>query len=544
MLSFARRSLVAVRLPLGSAWASAHQASYSSHSQGHGGKRIPSVAKAVNMDTPPDASGKEVFVERHGQLRHVFLNRPKALNSLNTDMVKELTAILERCDDLLNAVTCAVILDTKCPKAFCAGGDVRLLAEAKNNISAAEDFFRQEYNLNFLIHTLKKPFIAYMNGITMGGGVGVSVHGRFRVATERTVFAMPETAIGLFPDVGGSYILSRMDGALGMYLGLTGAQLRGSDCYHAGIATDFMLSSKWDEFNAYLRNARTIDDQSIAGTLMDFADEPGKPTYDRDSIDECFGESTIEGIYERLREKIEDKDEKKRHWAIKSFEALQKASPTSLKVTHELITKAKSLSLADCLRMEFRLALRFMQGHDFFEGVRARLIVKDNKPLWNPPDLASVTESHVSKYFEYLGPRELVLPDRPVPTRSYALLKEERVRALVTDETVGADAVFRLLAKEIWKPREKEHVEDAYRRCMNRLKREKEMEEMEREGKGKPLSKQARREAEEERKWRVRYDAWVQREAAAAQQAAEQGGEGTAQPSEKATTDAPKSTSS
>ncbi|GBP09596.1 3-hydroxyisobutyryl-CoA hydrolase, mitochondrial [Eumeta japonica] len=290
----------------------------------------------------------------------VTLNRPKALNALNTSMVSQLLPKLQEWENSKHLV----LMKGAGDKAFCAG----------------------RYEI---------PYIAFMNGITMGGGIGLSVHGRYRVATEKTVIAMPETKIGLFPDVGGSYFLPRLPVNLGLYLGLTGDRLKGKDVVKSGIATHFVPSQRMYELEKLL--TRCTSDVEIRGLLSKF----NEPCDDFSlapnikHINYCFAAGTVEEIIERL-EKV------KNDWSEKTLKILSDMCPGSLKITLRAMQRGAQLELGQCLRMEYRIACRATENHDFPEGVRALLIDKDNNPKWNPKSLAEVTDDYVESYFKKL----------------------------------------------------------------------------------------------------------------------------------------------
>ena len=332
------------------------------------------------------------------------LNRPKALNALTLDMCVEFDAQLAAWAE--DGAVRALLVEGAGERAFCAGGDVRAIWEAgRSGDRLTADFFRAEYSLNRRIKTCPKPYIAIMDGITMGGGVGVSVHGSHRVVTERTVFAMPETGIGLFPDVGGSYVLPRLPGALGMYLALTGSRLKAADCLYAGIGTHFVDSAELPALaNALAEADWAADDSgSIADEVIDrFAGDPGAPSLaaHREAIDRCFSADFIERILAALEAEGDD-------WAGRTLETLNRCSPTSLKVACEALRRGAALDFDAAMVMEYRLSQAFMARHDFYEGVRAVVIEKDNAPAWDPARLEDVTQDLVEAHFAPLGPRDL-----------------------------------------------------------------------------------------------------------------------------------------
>ncbi|OUC45703.1 enoyl-CoA hydratase/isomerase family protein [Trichinella nativa] len=275
-----------------------------------------------------------------------------------------------------------VILKGAGNRAFCAGGDIRALAlSIKNNDGLVEEFFREEYKLNYLIGKFRVPFVSLIDGIVMGGGVGLSVHGTFRVATERTVFAMPETAIGLFPDVGGSFFLPRLKNKLGFYLGLTGARLSGEDVFEAGIATHY-VHSKW---------SITSDREFCLNFCLP-------------KIEKLFSVATVEELFHKLKEDGSQ-------WATECLETMKKMSPTSLKITLRQLKTGMGLEFRECFQMEYRISQRCVKEHDLTEGIRAALLDKDKTPKWIPGTLEEVTEEDIDKYFKVLpAERELYLP--------------------------------------------------------------------------------------------------------------------------------------
>ena len=340
----------------------------------------------------------------------ISLNRPRALNSLNLEMIRSLSPLLSHWHRPDSGVR-AVVISGAGGKAFCAGGDIRAITETPGG-EMQKTFFREEYQLDHLVGELNIPYIAIMNGITMGGGVGISVNGRFRIATEKTVFAMPETSIGLVPDVGGGYFLPRLKGSLGMFLGLTGHRLKGWDCLKAGIATHAVSEDNIENVKQELINltssSQAVTNDSVENLLNSLTDIKAEEHVfsledNLEAINRIFALGSVEEIVENL--KIEDAA-----WASKALKSIESASPTSLKVTYKQITEGRSLSsLADVLRMEQRLVLRCCEDSDFYEGVRATLIDRDNKPKWSPESLEKVTDDKVDYYFSNLGSLELQL---------------------------------------------------------------------------------------------------------------------------------------
>jgi 3-hydroxyisobutyryl-CoA hydrolase len=356
--------------------------------------------------------------EVHGNVALVTLNRPKALNALNLDMVRLFAKLIPTWER-----SAAVVLKGTGGKAFCAGGDVKKIAEGKEN-GYQETFLREEYAVDnaLAVQSRSVPHVVLADGVIMGGGVGISVNASFRIATEKSMFAMPETAIGFFPDVGGSYFLPRLPAPFGapfgMYLGLTGLRLTGADLVHAGVATHFVSSAKLQEVEAELlklpawRNAEDAHGE-VSRSLAKVGVLPRGDAHlpscslsgaDLEAIADAFSAPTVEDIIAKAQAKAGNS-------ALmgKVASALARMSPTSLKVTHEQLRRGASLSLADCYRMELRMAMATLQDSDFYEGVRAVLVDKDNKPKWNPPTLDAVSQAKVQSHFASLGARELQL---------------------------------------------------------------------------------------------------------------------------------------
>lgn len=333
-----------------------------------------------------------------GDLGIITLNRAAVLNSLNHSMVLAMTEQLQKWASATHIK--AVVIRAAEGRAFCAGGDLRLAYDRiKAHDPAAADFFHDEYLLNRIIFHYPKPYIAILNGITMGGGVGISVHGSHRVATDRLLFAMPETGIGFFPDVGGTYFLPRLPHKIGFYLGLTGARIAADDCVAIGIATQKVAENALpDLLNELAKQAFKGDaKEAVSDILASFhlSPLPSRLTEEQNDIAHYFSAANIEDLINNL------------HQAEKALckEAalmLTKKSPTSLKVTLHALQAGSKLDFDACMRQEFRLVSRFLQGHDFVEGIRAVIIDKDQTPHWQPANLASVNQTDVESYFEPL----------------------------------------------------------------------------------------------------------------------------------------------
>ncbi len=309
------------------------------------------------------------------------------------------------------------------PRAFCAGGDVAALAEQNasgpEGQAASQAYFELEYQLDHLIATYPKPYIAYMDGITMGGGVGLSVHAPIRIATERTLFAMPETTIGFFPDVGGSFFLPRLEGRIGTYLALTSERLKGVNAFYAGVATHYIDSSSLSSLTARLAELEFKDYEdmhsrlaTIAATLAEYDtglphDEPMLLAGElRKAIDRCFGYRDIEAIIRALEdeEKNSELPQHVRNWATSTLKTLSERSPTSLKIALKQMELGRQWSISETFKNEYHIAGNFMSHPDFGIGVSARLIHKSpGTPAWDPPSLQDVTRQDVDKFFRHEG---------------------------------------------------------------------------------------------------------------------------------------------
>ncbi len=330
----------------------------------------------------------EVLFETQGAIGLITLNRPQALNALNRPMCLAIHAKLDEWRD--DPAVKAVVIQGSGDRAFCAGGDVVGLYHAgKSGSDEWEGFFHDEYRMNHAIATYPKPYVALIDGITMGGGVGLSIHAPYRVATERTLFAMPETGIGLIPDVGGSHALPRLPGELGAYLGLTGARLKGVDSEYAGIATHYVPSEKLPKLIEELAEGDPVD-QVLADFDTD-TDEPPLAAH-RAAIDKHFVGDSVEGIIASLAGGDE--------WARAQAETLRKMSPTSCKLTLRSLREGAKLDIAGALQNEYRVVCAIKSGSDFFEGVRAQLVDKDRNPKWSPATLAEVSDAEVDRYFQ------------------------------------------------------------------------------------------------------------------------------------------------
>ena len=351
----------------------------------------------------------EVLFNVENGLGVITLNRPKTLNALTMNMIEKMRETFT--DWMTDDDVKAVMIKGAGDRAFCAGGDVRAVRQAiidyqgVENPKLAQDFFYEEYILNHQIHNSNKPYIALIDRVCMGGGVGLSVHGSFRIATERTLVGMPETTIGLFPDVGGAWFLSRLPGEMGTYLALTGQPVHSSDCFSLGIATHLVASSSLDEMegNILKLEPQNISFKTIDDLLKKYSIAVREtPVVDlRPQIDACFAEESIERIIDNLEKQDNE-------FGRQSLESLKSKSPTSLKVTLEQIRRgAKAKDFGETMTMEYRMSQHFAKGKDFPEGVRALLVDKDHQPNWTPKLLSDVSDEEVMNYFKPVAWREL-----------------------------------------------------------------------------------------------------------------------------------------
>ena len=342
-------------------------------------------------------SEAEVLTRIEGGVGRISLNRPQALHALTTGMCRDMTrALLAWRDD---PAVQLVMIDHTGERGFCAGGDIRMLAESgAANGRLAREFFFVEYRLNHLLFEYAKPVVAFMDGVTMGGGVGISAPAPYRVATERTTYAMPETGIGLFPDVGGGWFLPRLPGRAGLWLALTGGRIKAADCLHLGIANHVVASGGLAELKARI----VAEPGRIADLLGEAAVAPGAAPIEanRAEMDSLFAGESVEAVFAALEASGSP-------WAAAQLGALVTKSPQTLKIAfRQLRLGGEAVSFADNMRMEYRIAARVAQRHDFLEGVRAVIVDKDNAPRWNPPSLAEVTETLLDEIFAPLPPEE------------------------------------------------------------------------------------------------------------------------------------------
>ncbi|KAF2825963.1 ClpP/crotonase [Ophiobolus disseminans] len=368
------------------------------------------LTKAQPNDDPDDV----VFTNNYG-VRSIELNRPKKLNSLNGSMARK---IIPRLQEWAKSELAGVVIIKGNGRAFCAGGDVAELAkwnkEGPEGQQRSSDYFGLEYKLDHLIATYTKPYIAFMDGITMGGGVGLSIHAPFRIATENTLFAMPETTIGFFPDVGASFFLPRMEGALGTYLALTSEQLKGVDAFYHGVATHYIHSSTLQQLESRLAELQFPDYMAlndrfkiINATIEEFstglpAERPHISGELRRTIDRVFhaDQPNIKAILASLEEVSNGNNEDLKKWAKSTINTIQTRSPISVAVTLQQMRIGRQWSIAQTFQREYDIASQFMAHPDFVEGVTARLIERrKERPNWQPNTLEAVKRRDVDEFF-------------------------------------------------------------------------------------------------------------------------------------------------
>jgi enoyl-CoA hydratase/carnithine racemase len=350
------------------------------------------------------------FVQTHtkNNIGFITLDRPKALNSLSLDMVRALTSALLawRGDSTVRAV----VIRSSNERAFCAGGDIRFFYDAgraspREGSALLEDFFTEEYALNHLIHFYPKPYVAVMDGIVMGGGMGVAQGGesnRMRIVTDRTKMAMPEVNIGLFPDVGGGYFLSRLEGEIGTYLGVTGEIIGAADALYAGLADVFVPAAELAGLSTLLESADSSDlPQAIRGFAAQFASQAAPSSSmlatERSAIDQHF-------VYDKVLSITESLEKDDNAFARRTLDTMKKRSPLMMCVTLSQLRRGKSMGVADNLRMERTMVRRSFENGEVLEGIRSVVIDKDNAPKWSPAQLADVTTEMIERFFEPAWP--------------------------------------------------------------------------------------------------------------------------------------------
>jgi enoyl-CoA hydratase len=342
----------------------------------------------------------DLLVRELGALRRITLNRPAALNALTLDMAAVMTRVLRAWAD--DASVGIVLLDGSGERAFCAGGDIRALYDAAlSGGSLPQEFWATEYRLDVLIARYPKPVVAVMDGLVMGGGVGLAAHASHRIVTERSSVAMPEAAIGYFPDVGACFLLARAPGFVGTHLALTGARANAADAIYCGLADVHVEAARLSHLAAALADCRTAEDVGDRLAEMSVNPPAGELASARGWIEFCYGADDVETIVERLR----DSDAAA---ARAAHALLQKASPTSLKITLRNLRASLSFTRVEqSFQQDYRLSLACIAGHDFIEGIRAAIVDKDRNPAWRPDKLEEVTPDIVDRHFKFAGALEL-----------------------------------------------------------------------------------------------------------------------------------------
>jgi enoyl-CoA hydratase len=342
----------------------------------------------------------DILVGQERALRRITLNRPKALNAITLDMVITMTTLLRTW--AADPEVGAVLIDGAGERAFCAGGDIRALYDAaKAGDSLPARFWATEYKLNVLIARYPKPIIVLMDGLAMGGGVGIASHAAHRVVTDRSAVAMPEVGIGFFPDVGVCYLLARAPGEVGSHMALTGHRTAAADAIYCGLADIHIPAARLGEIPLALADCRTAADVRARLDVLATPPVSGQLETARSWIDACYGADNVEEIVARLQNTKTDD-------AATALEAMRKASPTSLKITLRNLRDAASFKrVEECFRQDYRIALACVAGHDFIEGVRAAIVAKDRNPAWRPDTLEAVTPDMIERHFSSVGALEL-----------------------------------------------------------------------------------------------------------------------------------------
>ncbi|MFN3357606.1 MAG: enoyl-CoA hydratase/isomerase family protein [Pseudomonas sp.] len=359
------------------------------------------TAQAPSEASHAESPQEEILVDVRNHIGHLTLNRPAGLNAITLNMVRRLTQQLQAWSD--DPTVYAVVLRGAGEKAFCAGGDIRSLYDSfKAGDTLHEDFFVEEYALDLAIHHYPKPVLALMDGFVLGGGMGLVQGADLRVVTERSRLAMPEVAIGYFPDVGGSYFLPRIPGELGIYLGVTGVQIRAADALYCGLADWYLESAKLADLDQRLDNLRWHDSplKDLQGMLARIGVQqlPEPPLAAlRPAIDHFFALPDIPSIVEQLQAvTVADSHE----WALNTAHLMQTRSPLAMAVTLHMLRRGRRLPLEQCFALELHLDRQWFERGDLIEGVRALIIDKDKSPRWNPPTLHGLAVAHVESFFQ------------------------------------------------------------------------------------------------------------------------------------------------
>jgi enoyl-CoA hydratase len=345
----------------------------------------------------------DVIIRNQGALRRITLNRPKALNAITLGMAETMTAFMQEWAE--DPAVGTILIDGAGGRAFAAGGDIRALYDAaKSGDDLSARFWATEYHLNVLIARYPKPVVALMDGVVMGGGVGLASHAAHRVVTERSSVAMPEVGIGFFPDVGIAYLLARAPGFVGTHLMLTGERIGAADAIYARLADISIPAAKLEALPGALAECRSAHDVNEKLLQASETSAPGQLEPARSWIDRCYNADKVEDIVERLAGSATD-------GARAALEILNKVSPTSLKVTLRNLRDAAAFQRVEqSFQQDYRIALACIAGHDFIEGIRATIVDKDRNPKWQPARLENVTPDIVDRHFKSVGALELQFP--------------------------------------------------------------------------------------------------------------------------------------
>ncbi|TAH36570.1 MAG: enoyl-CoA hydratase/isomerase family protein [Alphaproteobacteria bacterium] len=332
---------------------------------------------------------KPVIIQHNSPIGHIVLNRPTALNSLNLEMIQSIHEALDEWSRDPNIV--AVLIEGAGTRAFCSGGDIRLMHTKRGDFAFGYEIFRSEYTLNHKIHEYPKPYIAIMNGVTMGGGIGISVYGSHRIVVDSTKFAMPECAIGLFPDIGASWFLQKAPGKIGIYHGLIGTPMNAADALYSGMATHYLTAEELHHFKHKLFSIREAKDVDV------LLSGSGRPPMEsglekmRQQIDDHFSYDSVEKIYRHLG---------RSEWGKEIKAVMDRNSPTSMALTLEAFRRAAGKSLREVLKTDLLLSQQCLRRDEFYEGVRAAVIDKDRNPKWQPASITEVSEKEVAEFFK------------------------------------------------------------------------------------------------------------------------------------------------
>ncbi|XP_073061173.1 3-hydroxyisobutyryl-CoA hydrolase-like protein 1, mitochondrial [Primulina eburnea] len=364
-----------------------------------------------------DHADDMVLVEGKASSRTAILNRPSSLNALNISMVSRLHKLYKSWEDNPDI---GFVASKGRGRAFCAGGDIVSLYNLikKGNLDECKEFFLKAYGFMYFLHTYLKPHVSILNGITMGGGAGISIPGTFQLATDRTIFATPETLIGFHPDAGASFYLSHLPGYLGEYVALTGEKLSGAEMASCGLATHYSLFTKLPLIEEQLGNLVTDCPSVLESSLENHRDpidlDQTSVIHRIETVNRCFGHDTVEEIIESLKNEAAKTNDA---WCVSTLNKLKEAAPLSLKVSLRSIREGRFQTLDRCLVREYRMSVQGITGqisHDFCEGVRAKLVDKDFAPKWDPPSLEHVSQDMVDQYFSPISSLE---PELELPTK-------------------------------------------------------------------------------------------------------------------------------